>query len=222
MSERIARPNYDARMQAWLDSLPKGGVKPRLLLHCCCAPCSTAVVERLQERLDITLYYFNPNIDTLGEHERRAEELRRLARHSGLGSQAVVTPYQPERFLEAVRGLEREKEGGARCEACFGLRLREAARHAKAGGFDLFTTTLTISPMKSAPLLNRLGEAIGAQEGVPFLCSDFKKRGGFLRSTQLSRALGLYRQDYCGCAFSRAERERRLAAAPRKADGDEA
>ena len=208
-----AKANHDVRMQQYLDSLPAEGPKPRLLLHSCCAPCSTAVVERLAQKLDITLFYYNPNIDSAQEHERRAQELLRLAQAHG---EAVIIPYAPERFYEAVRGLEQAPEGGARCERCFALRLREAARYARAEGFDLFTTTLTISPMKNAALLNQLGEQIAAEEGAHFLNSDFKKRGGYLRSTQLSRDMGLYRQDYCGCVFSRLEKERRQGAALEK------
>ncbi|NLD51433.1 MAG: epoxyqueuosine reductase QueH, partial [Clostridiales bacterium] len=158
---------------------------------------------------DMVLYYYNPNIDTREEHDLRARELLRLAEQSGLPGQAVAVPYDPAAWLEAVRGLEREREGGRRCEKCFALRLRQSARYAAAQGFDYFTTTLSISPLKSAALLNRLGVRIGQEEGVAFLQADFKKRGGFLRSTQLSKQYGIYRQDYCGCAFSKRERDAR-------------
>jgi len=208
MNKQTQPNNYDLRMQALLDAIAHKVPKPRLLLHACCAPCSTAVLERLAERLDITLYYYNPNIDTQTEFARRAEELGRLARESGLSAEPIILPYTPEAFYQAVRGLEGEPEGGARCEACFKLRLRQAAVYAARNGFDYYTTTLTISPMKNAALLNQLGRAIGQEEGVTFLPSDFKKRGGYLRSTQLSKEYGLYRQDYCGCIFSREARRK--------------
>ncbi len=205
----MTQQNADRALQELMDNLALTGKRPRLLLHCCCAPCSTAVIERLAQRFDITLYYYNPNIDTLEEHDLRARELLRLAGDSGLTKGAVTVPYDPEAYLAAVRGLEQEREGGGRCERCFALRIRQSARYAAEQGFDYFTTTLSISPMKSAALLNRLGERIAAEEGVAFLQADFKKRGGYLRSTQLSKQYGIYRQDYCGCAFSKKEREAR-------------
>lgn len=200
--------NHDQRLQALVEQIKQEGRRPRLLLHCCCAPCSTAVLERLNEAFEITVYYYNPNIDTLDEHDLRAQELQHLMAAEGHPLDAVIEPYDPQRYLQAVKGLELEQEGGARCERCFDLRLRQSAAFAADHGYDWFTTTLTISPMKSAPLLNRLGEAIGRETGVPFLPSDFKKRGGYQRSVELSRLHGLYRQDYCGCAFSKAQRER--------------
>ena len=208
MNKQAPAVNYDRRMQALLDRLPTDKPRPRLLLHACCAPCSTAVLERLSQRLEITLFFYNPNLDTQDEFSRRAGELGRLSRESGLSADPIILPYTPEAFHHAVRGLEGEAEGGARCEACFTLRLRQAAQYAAREGFDFFTTTLTISPMKNAALLNRIGETIGREEGLAFLPSDFKKRGGYLRSTQLSKTFGLYRQNYCGCVFSRETRKR--------------
>ena len=198
--------NYDRRMQAMMEGLKREGKRPRLLLHSCCAPCSTAVLKRLAEGFDITVFYYNPNIDTRDEHDLRARELEAFVEDSGLALGAVIIPWEPKVFYERVRGLEREKEGGARCEVCFGLRLDRTARYAAEHGYDLFTTTLTISPMKSAPLLNRIGEEAAKRAGAVFLNSDFKKRGGYLLSTQLSREYGIYRQDYCGCVFSKRER----------------
>ena len=206
----MPRPNHDALMQALIDSLSKDGPRPRLLLHCCCAPCSTAVLERLHQHFDITVFYDNPNIDTAAEHDLRARELKTFTARSVLADEAVIQPYDPASYYAAVCGLEQEPEGGARCERCFALRLRNAARYAAAHGYDYYTTTLTISPMKNAALLNALGEQMGQEENIPFLNSDFKKRGGYLRSTELSRQYGIYRQDYCGCVFSRAARDRRL------------
>ena len=198
--------NYDRRMQAMMEGLKREGKRPRLLLHSCCAPCSTAVLTRLCEGFDITVFYYNPNIDTREEHDLRAKELEGFVGDSGLALGAVIIPWEPKLFYEQVRGLEGEKEGGKRCEVCFGLRLDRTARYAAEHGYDLFTTTLTISPMKSAPLLNRIGEEAAKRTGAVFLNSDFKKRGGYLLSTQLSREYGIYRQDYCGCVFSKRER----------------
>ena len=198
--------NYDRRMQALMEGLKREGKRPRLLLHSCCAPCSTAVLTRLCEGFDITVFYYNPNIDTRDEHDLRAKELEGFVGDSGLALGAVIIPWEPKLFYEHVRGLEGEKEGGKRCEVCFGLRLDRTARYAAEHGYDLFTTTLTISPMKSAPLLNRIGEEAAKRAGAVFLNSDFKKRGGYLLSTQLSREYGIYRQDYCGCVFSKRER----------------
>ena len=198
--------NYDRKMQALMDQIKQEGRRPRLLLHCCCAPCSTAVLQRLHEGFDITVYYYNPNIDTLEEHELRARELQGFIKDSGLAPDAVIIPYEPKVFYQRIKGLEKEREGGARCEVCFGMRLDHSARYAAEHGYDYFTTTLTISPMKSAPLLNRLGEEAAERAGAVFLNSDFKKRGGYLLSTRLSREHGIYRQDYCGCVFSRRER----------------
>ena len=198
--------NYDRRMQALMEQLKQEGKRPRLLLHCCCAPCSTAVLTRLADCFDITVFYYNPNIDTAEEHDLRARELQSFIRDSGLALYAVIIPWEPKLYYESVRGLEGEKEGGKRCEVCFGLRLDRTARYTAEHGYDLFTTTLTISPMKSAPLLNRIGEEAAERAGAAFLNSDFKKRGGYLLSTQLSREYGIYRQDYCGCVFSKRER----------------
>lgn len=198
--------NYDRRMQALIEQLKQEGKRPRLLLHCCCAPCSTAALTRLADCFDITVFYYNPNIDTAEEHDLRARELQSFIRDSGLALDAVIIPWEPKLYYESVRGLEGEKEGGARCEVCFSLRLDRTARYAAEQGYDLFTTTLTISPMKSAPLLNRIGEEAAERAGAAFLNSDFKKRGGYLLSTQLSREYGIYRQDYCGCVFSKRER----------------
>ena len=180
---------------------------PTLFLHVCCAPCSSAVLEELSEHFEITVFYYNPNIFPETEETLRFEELKRLVSEMPFRHPVhlVRGVYEPDRFFEAVRGLENEKEGGKRCEACFRLRLYEAAKTAKAGGFDYFTTTLTISPLKNAALLNAIGEEAGEKAGIPFLPSDFKKKGGYQRSIELSKEYGLYRQDYCGCVFSRQE-----------------
>ena len=202
---------------------------PRLLLHSCCAPCSSHVMEYLREFFELTVFYYNPNITETAEYEKRLTEEKRLIEaynrqvesgdFSGMHStgnahriEILEAPYDPDRYLSAVRSLENCPEGGERCSVCFALRLEETAKAAAAGGFDYFTTTLTISPLKNAPLLNEIGERAGAKYGVPFLPSDFKKKDGYKRSIELSQKYDLYRQDYCGCGYSKAERSREKAA----------
>ena len=204
--------NYQLELEKELKKIKAEGRRPRLLLHGCCAPCSSYVLEYLSEIFDITLFYYNPNIAPREEFERRAAEAARLIREMGVPVALQVARYEPELWREAVRGLENEPEGGRRCEACFRLRLNKTAQAAKEGGYDYFTTTLSISPLKDAQLLCRLGGELSQPSGVPYLYSDFKKKGGYQRSIELSRIYSLYRQDYCGCAFSRAERERKKAA----------
>ena len=184
--------NYQKELDKKLEELQKGKKIPTLFLHSCCAPCSSYVLEYLIRELN-------------GEWE---QEAYRYPIHFVAGT------YVPDDFYAAAKGLEQEPEGGARCTECFKLRLSEAAREAKAGGFDFFTTTLTISPLKDAERLNRIGEEMGREYGVAFLPSDFKKRNGYKRSTELSREHALYRQNYCGCVFSKRESEARLAKGP--------
>ena len=203
--------NYQQMLERELERLKREGKRPRLLLHGCCAPCSSYVLEYLSEAFDITLLYDNPNISPREEYEKRAAEADRLIREMGVPVRLQVAPWEPEAYLSAVRGLENEPEGGRRCEACFRLRLSRAAEAAKKGGYDYFTTTLSISPLKDAQLLNRVGREISDEMGVPYLYSDFKKENGYRRSCELSEVYRLYRQDYCGCAFSKAERDRRKA-----------
>ena len=189
-----------------LDEIIKGLERtPTLLLHACCAPCSSYVLEYLSQYFEITLFYYNPNITEEAEYRLRVSEARRLLSEMDLKHPAhfLEGKYEPERFLEAVKGLEKEPEGGARCAVCFRLRLEEAAKEAAKGGYDFFTTTLTISPLKNAPLLNAIGEKAAAGAGLAWLPSDFKKKGGYQRSIELSKEYGLYRQDYCGCVFSK-------------------
>lgn len=189
-----------------------------LFLHSCCAPCSSAVLERLRTYFRITVFYYNPNISWEEEYRKRVEEQIRLiawfnqcedvAEGKAYPIAYIEGDYEPEKFLEAAKGLETEPEGGARCEKCFALRLEKTVQKAKENKADYVTTTLTISPLKNAPLLNAIGEHLALQEGVKWLPSDFKKKNGYKRSVELSAEHGLYRQDYCGCAFSKAERER--------------
>lgn len=214
------RVNRQKELDRILASLPEGGEAPTLFLHACCAPCSSYVLEYLSQYFAITLFYYNPNISPASEYAHRAEEARRLVREMTLSHPVVVEEgaYEPEKFLAASRGLEREPEGGARCFACYELRLRETARLAAARGFDWFCTTLSISPLKNAEKLNEIGERVAAEYGVRWLPSDFKKREGFKRSIVLSQKYHLYRQDYCGCVFSKAQRDAERRAAERAAE----
>ncbi len=202
-------PNYQKQLEEVLQK--ESGHRPKLLLHTCCAPCSSYCLEYPLSHFEITVFYYNPNITEEAEYRHRAAEQQRLIEALGcdIGRLAAFAegPYEPQRFLEAAKGLEKCPEGGERCERCFRLRLETAAEYAAKNGFDYFTTSLTISPLKNAPLLNTIGKEMGERYGIAFLPSDFKKRGGYQRSIELSKKYDLYRQDYCGCAFSKAERE---------------
>lgn len=191
--------------QTELDGIIQGlAAPPTLLLHGCCAPCSSYVLEYLSQHFLITLYFYNPNITLQEEYTRRLEEVRRLV--SVLPVKHPVTllegEYDPALFAALAQGKESEREGGTRCADCYDLRLAQTARLAAQGGFDYFTTTLSISPYKNAYKLNEIGERLAGTYGVRHLPSDFKKRGGYKRSVELSAEYGLYRQDYCGCVYS--------------------
>ena len=196
----------------WLDNEIKkinaSGVRPKLLLHACCAPCSSYVLQYLSAVFDITLYFYNPNISPAEENDFRAEELRRLCSELPLAStpDIIVEEYEPEVFYRAVQGMEHLPEGEARCAVCYRLRLEKTAQKAREIGADYFTTTLSISPYKRADWLNAIGGELADKYGVPYLFSDFKKKNGYKISCELSREYGLYRQDYCGCEFSKANR----------------
>ena len=180
------------------------GRKPTLLLHSCCAPCSSYVLEYLSEYFDITLFFFNPNISPKEEYEKRVKEVERLLEEMPACRDVKFLEgrYDPREFLEWASGLELEPEGGARCLKCFELRLREAAKKAKEIGLEYVCTTLTISPLKNADNLNRIGEEMAKEYGVKWLVSDFKKKEGYKRSIELSEEYNLFRQNYCGCVFS--------------------
>lgn len=204
------RINYQKQLEEVLKRMKEEGKRKRLLLHACCAPCSSYCLEYLREAFALTVFFYNPNLTEQEEYRRRVEEEKRLiALMNGQEGSSQIEilegRYEPERFLEVARGLETCKEGGERCVRCFALRLGETARVAAEGGFDFFTTSLTISPLKNSALLNRIGAQEGERYGVRFLPSDFKKNNGYLRSTQLSRLYDLYRQNYCGCIYSKVE-----------------
>ena len=192
--------NYQQHMEQRLAALSG---RPRLLLHSCCGPCSSAVIERLAEHFELTVYYYNPNIYPEAEYRRRAEEQARLL--DRLGVPLTPAAYVPAEFEKI--GMGEEPEGGARCKACYALRLEETARYAKEHGFLWFCSTLSVSPHKNAAWLNELGQALAEKYGLAWLPNDFKKKNGFLRSLQLSEEYGLYRQSWCGCRYSWQERK---------------
>ena len=203
--------NYQLEMERELARIEASGRRARLLLHACCAPCSSYVLESLNRAFDIDVYYYNPNIAPREEFDRRVAELRRLAEqlpHEN-ALRVIVGDYDNDAFMAMCRDHEGDCEGGPRCALCFRMRLEAAAKMAAALGCDYFTTSLTISPLKDAQLLNAIGMEQGRRAGVSWLPSDFKKKNGYKRSCELSREYGLYRQDYCGCVFSRMERDRR-------------
>lgn len=213
MKERIEilenRRNYQKELEGLIAGLPKEGKVPKLLLHSCCAPCSSYVLEYLSEYFEITVFYYNPNIYPPEEYEERAAEQKRFI--SQLPAKHPISyiegEYDTKSFYEMAKGLEKVPEGGERCFRCYELRMRKAAALAKEGGYDYFTTTLSISPLKNAVKLNEIGEKLEKEYGIRHLTSDFKKKNGYQRSTELSREYELYRQNYCGCVFSKNERE---------------
>ena len=231
--------NYQKELENILCKLKeKDSTVPTLLLHSCCAPCSSYCMEYLREDFQITVFYYNPNITEKEEYQKRVrEEIRLIEAYNrqvktpealrnrnagqveeenrtcfgGLHQIAFIEgDYEPSCFLDMARGLEDCKEGGERCFRCYALRLKKTAELAKQKGFDYFTTTLTISPLKNAAKLNEIGERLSQEYGVSWLPSDFKKRGGYQRSIELSKEYDLYRQDYCGCVFSKGERDRQI------------
>lgn len=200
------KQNYQIMLDKTLENI--NGTHPSLLLHACCAPCSSYVLEYLNRYFDITVFFYNPNITELDEYTRRADEIKRLI--SELKPEREIKlkygKYDPERFFELAKGHENEPEGGERCMRCYRLRLSEAAQAAASGGFDYFTTTLSISPHKNAQALNEIGAELARETGVNYLFSDFKKKNGYKTSCELSAVYGLYRQDYCGCIYSKNQR----------------
>lgn len=201
--------NYQKQLDTLISQLD--GRTPRLLLHSCCAPCSSYCIEYLAQYFSITILYYNPNISPEEEFVKRAAEQQRLASEMSLKNpvSVVVDDYDPTEFYSAVKGYEHIPEGGERCFICYRLRLERAAKYAAEHGFDYFCSTLSISPLKNAAKLNEIGAELSEIYKTPHLPSDFKKRGGYLRSIELSKEHGLYRQNYCGCVFSKKEAEQR-------------
>ncbi len=209
------KQNYQLVLEQTLQGL-QTAERPPLLLHSCCGPCSSYVMEYLAQYFNITIFYYNPNISPSEEFEFRAAEQQRLIQEMNLGVKFLLGKYEPERFSALAKGHEAEPEGGTRCFLCYRLRLTEAAKIAKESGFSYFTTTLSISPHKNAQILNELGREISDAFGVPYLYSDFKKKNGYRRSCELSATYHLYRQDYCGCPFSKVEAAERKRRAEKK------
>ena len=196
--------NYQRVMEEEIEKIKAAGTTPSLLLHSCCGPCSSYVLECVARFFSVTLFYYNPNIYPEKEYIHRLNEQIKLinAMPSKNKISLMESEYDHESFLTAVKGLEKEKEGGKRCTECFKLRLTESAKKAKEYGFDYFSTTLTVSPHKNSQLLNELGKEISNRYSVKYLYSDFKKKEGYKRSVQLAKQYELYRQNYCGCEFS--------------------
>ncbi len=204
MNKRNYRKEMETIAELFKKSSESGEnpLKPRILLHVCCAPCFSGCIGSLIDWADVTAFFYNPNINSLEEYDRRAGELVRYIKEAALPVKTVIREYGSEAFYRTVRGLENVPERGIRCDKCFALRLRETALYAKQKGFDYFTTTLTLSPLKNADRINRIGEVIGLDIGVKHLPSDFKKKDGFKISLEESKKHGLYRQDFCGCIYS--------------------
>lgn len=221
--------NYQKELEQLLEKMKEYEAAPTLFLHSCCAPCSSYVLEYLSQYFWITVFYYNPNIYPEEEYYKRVEEQKQFIKRFNENNRNAFSPqqepkekvvqrifheisfvegnYDKDRFYEMAKGLEQVPEGGERCFGCYELRLREAAEYAKELGMDYFTTTLSISPLKNAEKLNEIGEKLAQEYGISYLTSDFKKKNGYKRSTEISREYGMYRQDYCGCVFSLRERE---------------
>lgn len=204
----LTKINYQKELDKLIDHLQKEEKVPTLLLHSCCAPCSSYVLEYLSSYFKITVLYYNPNIYPESEYSKRIIEQQTLIGEmdTKYPVQFIAGSYDKEKFYEMAKGLEEVKEGGVRCFKCYELRLRETAEIAKEGGYDYFATTLSISPLKNAAKLNEIGLKLAEEYGVSYLTSDFKKKNGYKRSVELSAQYGLYRQDYCGCEFSMRQR----------------
>ena len=200
--------NYQVKM---IEILNNFKTKQKLLLHACCAPCSSAVLEAISKYFDITILYYNPNITSIEEYNKRYEELKVFISKINFENKVDIlnVEYNNQDFFDAVKGLEQEKEGGMRCYECYKLRMGKTAVLAKELGYDYFTTTLSISPYKNASYINEIGEALEKEIKVKYLYADFKKKNGYKRSLELSKKYNLYRQDYCGCIFSKIERRKK-------------
>lgn len=194
--------NYQKELEHILENNQK---IPKLLLHSCCGPCSTYVLEYLNQYFDITIYYYNPNMDTLTEFKKRLNEQIKVINNmpSNRPIKLIEGNYEIETYLKYIKGLEHELEGGNRCHKCYYLRLQETAKLAKKLGFDYFGTTLTVSPYKNAKVINEIGATLEKEYQISYLYSDFKKKNGYKRSIELSKQYDLYRQNYCGCIFSK-------------------
>ncbi len=205
--------NYDLKMEEILkdelEEIKKSGKKKRLLIHSCCGPCSSSVLEYLKDYFKMDIFYYNPNITFEEEYYFRKEEQKEMIRKLNYDIDVIDADYDPQKdFFDKIKGLENEPERGKRCFACYDLRIRETAKKAKEDGYDYFSTVLSISPMKNAAWINEIGDKYSHVNDIPFLFGDFKKKNRYLRSIQISKELGMYRQEYCGCVYSKEEREK--------------
>ena len=202
--------NYDLKMEEILKEISESGKKKRLLIHSCCGPCSSSVLEYLKDYFKIDIYYYNPNITFDYEYWARMAEQKEMLKKLDYDMNVIEGVYNPkEDFFEKIKGLENEKEGGQRCYSCYDIRIEETAKKAKEEGYDFFSTVLSISPMKNVNYINEIGEKYSKEYDIPFLFADFKKKNRYLRSVQISKELNMYRQEYCGCVFSKVEKEQR-------------
>ncbi len=205
---KTIKENYDLKMIEQLKNIEKMEHKPKLLLHTCCAPCSSTVIETLLSYFEIDLFFYNPNITEKDEYYKRLEELKGYTELKKYSANIYEGRYLPtEDFFQKIKGLEHIKEGGERCRKCYELRMNETARFAKEQAYDYFTTALSISPMKNSAWINEIGENLEKKYGVKFLYGDFKKKGRYLETIKISKEYNMYRQDFCGCIFSKLEME---------------
>ena len=207
--KQMPKPNYQLELDRTLQKLSLANKRPSLLLHACCAPCSSYVLEYLTQYFDITVFYYNPNISPENEYLHRVSEIKRLISEMCPSVNFIEGRYEPEKFYEMAKGLENEPERGARCLKCYRMRLEESAVIAKENHFDYFTTTLSISPQKDSIVLNSIGKEVSEKYDIPYLFSDFKKKGGYKRSIELSAQFHLYRQNFCGCIFSKMQSQKK-------------
>ena len=200
-NQPVNKINYDIKLDEIINSLD---YVPKVLLHSCCAPCSSAVIERLNKYFDITILYYNPNIEPYEEYlKRKEEEIRFIKEFKTINKLDIIDcDYDNDKYHDLVKGLEDILEGGIRCHKCYNLRLEYTAKLAKELGYDYFATTLTVSPYKNSQVLNEIGKILEDKYNIKYLYSDFKKKNGYKRSIELSKEYNLYRQDYCGCIYS--------------------
>ncbi len=199
----MPKPNYQLELDKTLAKITQENIRPRLLLHACCAPCSSYVLEYLTKYFDITVFFYNPNISPESEYLHRVSEIKRLISEMCPTVHFIEGRYEPKKFYDMAKGLEDAPERGERCLKCYRMRIEESAVIAKQGNFDYFTTTLSISPQKDSHVLNSIGKEISEIYDIPYLYSDFKKKGGYKRSIELSAQFHLYRQNFCGCIYSK-------------------
>ena len=201
--KQMPKPNYQLELDKTLKKITDENIRPKLLLHACCAPCSSYVLEYLTNYFDITVFFYNPNISPESEYLHRVNEIKRLISEMCPSVKFIEGRYEPKKFYEMAKGLENAPERGERCLKCYRMRIEESAVIAKQGNFGYFTTTLSISPQKDSHVLNSIGKEISEIYDIPYLYSDFKKKGGYKRSIELSAEFHLYRQNFCGCIYSK-------------------